>query len=256
MKRLKEYIEEDAQINEAILTNIIFCLCVCVTVRYSVKLTRKLLGGIRKFWDWVIGDNVSESVSIYDSKFDKSKVLPMQITDQKILDSIFDITKTKKAKKNNDSTGFFKFLELLEEQPELKKLNKPPYYPNYVMFMDAKTDDDKRPNFYGMLGFSLKYWEQVAKKGKDEKIKNIGEEYKDYINIFAVQTNPEFAKQGLLDVYLNNMKKAVKETHKSGLTIKYDNEDLIKVFEKYGFVKIEDIDNYMYLPLKEKKEEK
>ena len=35
----------------------------------------------------------------------------------------------------------------------------------------------------------------------------------------GVFTNPEFAKQGLLDVYLNNMKKAVKETHKSGLTL-------------------------------------
>ena len=104
-----------------------------------------------------------------------------------------------------------------------------------------------------MLGFSIKYWNVVAKKGKDAKIKEAASKLTDYLNIFAVQTDPKYAKAGLFDVYLESMKKAVKELKMTGITIKYEDEALAEVFAKYGFKKIDDLDRYMILG--EKKEE-
>jgi len=49
------------------------------------------------------------------------------------------------------------------------------------------------------------------------------------------------------------MKKPVKEAKMKGLTIKGDNEDLNKVYEKYGFKKCDDLEEYMALTLKEDK---
>ena len=50
------------------------------------------------------------------------------------------------------------------------------------------------------------------------------------------------------------MKKAVKEAHMEGLTIKYANDDIAKVFEKSGFKKIEGLDGYMIMILNKKEE--
>ena len=53
----------------------------------------------------------------------------------------------------------------------------------------------------------------------------------------------------MFEVYLEDMKKAVKEAKMEGLTIKYANDDIAKVFEKSGFKKIEGLDGYMVLTL-------
>ena len=78
-------------------------------------------------------------------------------------------TKTESKKKQ----GFYVFDALLKDTPQLSKINKAPYYPNYVIYMDAgsKDNEQQRPNFYGIVGFSLKYWSVMSKASKDQKLK-------------------------------------------------------------------------------------
>ena len=186
-------------------------------------------------------------------KFDKNNVMPQQIESPDILQKVIDKTGPKST--NKTKKGFYVFQQLLKEDSNFKKINKAPYFPNYVVFMDPGSEDnpDQKPNFYGMLGFSVKYWKVVSKKGKDEKIKEAASKLINYMNIFAVQTDPKYAKEGLFDIYLESMKKAVKELKMTGITIKYEDEALAEVFAKYGFKKIDDLEGYMILG--EEKEE-
>jgi len=128
-------------------------------------------------------------------EFDKSKALPALVDTQDTLEKVLQATK--ELSKRKKKAGFYIFDDLLKDQPELKKINKAPYFPNYVIFMDAgdKDNEKKRPNFYGIVGFSLKYWKVMAKKSKDQKLKEQASNYTNYINIFAVQTEPKYAKQ-------------------------------------------------------------
>ena len=51
------------------------------------------------------------------------------------------------------------------------------------------------------------------------------------------------------------MEDAVKETKMAGLTIKGDNDKLIEIYKKAGFVPCEDLEGYMKLDLSKKEEE-
>ena len=270
MKKINDYITENqiVPIYEFIVTPIIFSLCAATALHFGVKLTKKVKKYANNFWDWACGDkniNMNMGMSAAESqnnnsdfliegeikKIDKKNVQPMQIPSADILKKLIEKSNPKDGKQ-----GLFVFQNLLKETPELENINKSPYYPNYVVFMDpgSKDNEDEKPNFYGMLGFSQKYWSIVAKNGKTNKIKQFAANHKAYMNIFAVQTDPQYAKQGLFDVYLENMKKAIKETKMEGLTIKCKNEDLVKVYSKYGFTKCENLDNYMELSLSKKEE--
>lgn len=261
MKHLNEYINEELQINESFL---LMALCGAVALHFTVKGMKAIRKHAGNFWGWALGErnlstqaaesNLENNEPITEAKkFDKSKVQPMQVPDEKVLGQLMDLLKSDAKKKS----GFYVFDNLFKETPELKKLNKNPYFANYVVFMDAGTSDneDQKPNFYGMVGFSLKYWKVVAKKGKDEKIKEAASKLIKYINIFAVQTDKKYAKKGLFEVYLEDMKKAVKEAKMDGLTIKYETDELAEVFSKYGFEKIEGLDGYMQLTLNKGGEE-
>ena len=269
MKTFHDYINENelVPIYEFIVTPLIFCLGAAVLTHFSVKGAKKIKKYSNNFWDWAVGEkDINMSMGTSESqnndvntitedevkKIDKNNIQPMQIPSQDILQKIIDKSEPQDGKK-----GLFIIQNVIKETPELAKINKAPYFPNYVVFMDpgSKDKEDIKPNFYGMLGFSQKYWSLVAKKGKTEEIKKFGKEHKAYMNIFVVQTDPRYAKQGLFDLYLENMKKAVKETKMEGLTIKCENEDLAKVYNKYGFEKCEDIEGYMILTTNKKKEE-
>jgi len=270
MKKFHDYILENEiiPIYEFIVTPIIFCLSAAVLTHFGVKGAKKIKKYSNNFWDWATGDkdiNISMGTaeSVQDNndnvvnedevkKIDKNNIQPMQIPSSDVLKKLIDKSEPKDGKK-----GLFIFQNLLKETPELEKINKAPYFPNYVVFMDpgSKDKEDVKPNFYGMLGFSQKYWSIVAKKGKTDEIREFGKNHKAFMNIFAVQTDPQYAKQGLFDLYLENMKKAVKETKMEGLTIKCENEDLAKVYSKYGFEKCEEIEGYMQLVTNKKKEE-
>jgi len=273
MIRLNEYIKEELEndiqpINESL---ILYGLLTAVLVHFGIRVGKKVTNAVKNFWDWVCDDKridvtmktPNESLISYTNNinevkkeinFDKSKAQPALIdteeTFEKVLQAVKIVSKRKK--------GFYIFDDLLKDQPELKKINKAPYFPNYALFLDAgdKDNENKRPNFYGIVGFSLKYWKVMSKKSKDQKLKEQASNYKNYINIFAVQTEPKYAKQGLFEVYIESMKKAVKEAKMEGLTIKGDNEDLNKIYEKYGFKKCDDLEGYMALTLKEKDEDK
>ena len=62
-------------------------------------------------------------------------------------------------------------------------------------------------------------------------------------------------KRSQYEEYMNKMKAAVKETKMSGLTIKGDNDKLIEIYKKAGFVPCEDLEGYMKLDLAKKEEE-
>ena len=260
MQRLKEFINDELQLNESLL---VVGLLGAIATHFAIKAGKKTKKYCDNFWDWALGEkelsmtSASESLNEEkETKFDKNKVEPAQIEKDDILKKIIEKTEPESSEKNKK--GFYVFQNLFKETPELAKINKAPYFANYVLFMDPgdKDHEDQKPNFYGMLGFSVKYWSVVAKKGKDEKIKEAANNYTKYMNIFAVQTDPKYAKAGLFDVYLETMKKAAKELHMNGITIKYgDNDKLSEVFKKYGFEKIEGLDGYMSLPLKDKKDE-
>lgn len=259
MKSIKEYINEHL-INESILIAGLACLCGAAALHFGVKLTKKVANHSSNFWGWALGEkemkiqNASESLNEdKKEKFDKSKVQPMMIPSDDILDKVIKVSEAKGGK---NKKGFYYFQELLKNEPDLKKLNKAPYFPNYVSFMDAGSKDkpDVKPNFYGLLGFSLKFWEVQSKKAKDEEIKSFAKEHANFLHIFAVQTDPKFAKLGLFDVYIENMKKACKEAKMEGITIKCDDEDLQKVYAKYGFSISESNKNYMLLTLNKKEE--
>lgn len=256
MKHLNEYINEELQINEFLVT----ALCAAVICHFTVKGLKKIRKYSNNFWDWATGEKnlsmsqASESLNeAKKQKFDKNNVMPQQIESPDILQKVIDKTGPKST--NKTKKGFYVFQQLLKEDSNFKKINKAPYFPNYVVFMDPGSEDnpDQKPNFYGMLGFSVKYWKVVSKKGKDEKIKEAASKLINYMNIFAVQTDPKYAKEGLFDVYLESMKKAVKELKMTGITIKYEDEALAEVFAKYGFKKIDDLEGYMILG--EEKEE-
>lgn len=258
MRHLNEYINEELQINEFLVT----ALCAAVACHFTVKGLKKIRKYSDNFWGWATGEKdinmsmsqASESLNeAKKPKFDKDNIMPQQIEKEDILQKVIDKTGPKVT--NKSKKGFYVFQQLLKEDSNFKKINKAPYFPNYVVFMDPGSEDnpDQKPNFYGMLGFSIKYWKVVAKKGKDEQIKEAASKLTDYLNIFAVQTDPKYAKAGLFDVYLESMKKAVKELKMTGITIKCEDDDLAQVFAKYGFKKIEGLDDYMILG--EKKEE-
>ena len=262
MKHIKEYINEELQINESFL---LMALCGAVALHFTVKGMKAIRKHASNFWGWALGEkNLSTTAaeSLDDrqniinedetGKINKDNIQPMQVPDEKVLDKLMEVMKSDAKKKQ----GFYVFDNLFNETPELKKLNKAPYFANYVVFMDPGSDEkkDEKPNFYGMLGFSLKYWKVVAKKGKTDEIKKAASKLTKYINIFAVQTDAKYAKQGLFEVYLEDMKKAVKEAHMEGLTIKYANDDIAKVFEKSGFKKIEGLDGYMIMTLNKQEE--
>ncbi len=256
MKRLNDFINENLQINESFL---LMALCGAVACHFAVKGLKSINKHMNNFWNWALeGDSLTNENKINqlsnfisedkNEKIDKNNIQPMQIPNEKVLDKLMEKLKADAKKKK----GFYVFDKLFQENPELKTLNKAPYFANYVVFMSpgSNDDEDEKPNFYGMLGFSLKYWKVVAKKGKNDNIKSKAAELKKYINIFAVQTDSKYAKQGLFELYIEQMKKAVKEAKMDGLTIKYSNDDIAKVFEKSGFSKINDLDGYMKLDIK------
>ena len=262
MKSIQQYINEHYQINESFVIAGLWCLCAAAALHFGVKLTRKIANVCDDFWGWAVGDkeitmqtareSLNESNITKEDKFDKSKVQPMQIPDEKILDKVIAISEPKGGK---NKKGFYYFNTLLKEQPELKKLNKQPYYPIYVAFMDAGSEDkpEERPNFYGLVGFSMKYWGLQIKKGKTNEIKQFAKQHSKYMHIFAVQTDPKFAKLGLLDVYIENLKKACTINKLNGITIHCVDDELRKVYERYKFV-MSDLDNeYMVLTLNDKK---
>ena len=262
MIRLDQYIKEELENNQPINESLIlFGLMTAVLMHFGIRAGKKVSKCVQDFWDWACGDTKLTTTAVNDSllesedepKFDKKKALPAMVDTEDTLQKVIEATKAIAKKKR----GFYIFDELLKDQPELKKINKAPYFPNYVIFMDAgdKDNEKKRPNFYGIVGFSLKYWKVMSKKAKDQKLKEQASNYINYINIFAVQTEPKYAKQGLFEVYVESMKKAVKEAKMEGLTIKGDNEDLNKIYEKYGFKKCDDLDGYMALTLREKDED-
>jgi len=258
MISFQEYVKEELEqpINEDL---ILFGLMTAVLTHFGVRAGKKVMKHLNNFWDWACGEKKLTTTAVNDSllegndepKFDKNKAQPAMVDSEETLQKVIEATKALAKKKQ----GFYIFDELLKETPELKNINKAPYFPNYVIFMDAgdKDNEDQKPNFYGILGFSLKYWKTMAKKSKDQKIKEAAKKYTKYINIFAVQTEPKYAKQGLFEVYINSMKKAVKEAKMDGLTIKGDNKDLNKLYEKYGFKTCDDLEGYMALTLNEKK---
>lgn len=257
MKTIKEYINEQL-INESLLVGGLICLCTAAALHFGVKLTKKVSNYSSNFWGWALGEkemsiqNASESLNEdKEVKFDKNKVQPMTIPSEDILEKIIEISEPKGGK---NKKGFYYFQELLKQEPDLKKLNKSPYFANYVSFMDAGSKDkpDVKPNFYGLLGFSLKFWSIQAKKAKDESVKSFAKEYSNFLHIFAVQTDPKFAKLGLFDVYIENMKKACKEAKMEGITIKCDDEDLQKVYAKYGFTVSDTNKDFMILVLNKK----
>ena len=266
MIRLNTYIKEELEvqpINEGLL---LLCLCGAILSHFAIKGMKKASTYSRNFWDWALGEkNISMSMqSASESlnedkteKFDKKNVQPAQIDDPDILEKI--IQKTEPANSKKSKKGFYVFQELLKDDSDFKKINKAPYFPNYVLFMDAgdKDHEDKKPNFYGMAGFSVRYWKQVSKKGKDENIKKAAKNYIKYLHVFAVQTDPQFAKQGLFDVYLETLKKAVKELKLEGITIKCEDDQLAETFKKYGFEKVDGLEHIMVLGDKnnDKKEE-
>lgn len=264
MKHIKEYINEELQLNEGLL---LMALCGAAALHFSIKGMKAIRKHAGNFWGWALGErdlNVGTTAaeSLDDrhniinedeeGKINKDNIQPMQVPDEKVLGQLMDVLKSDAKKKQ----GFYVFDNLFNETPELKKLNKAPYFANYVVFMDPGSDEkkDEKPNFYGMLGFSLKYWKVIAKKGKTDEIKAAGAKLSNYINIFAVQTDAKYAKQGLFEVYIEDMKKAAKEAHMDGLTIKYANDDIAKVFEKSGFEKIDELKGYMILTLNKPEE--
>ena len=263
MIRLNEYIKEELEnsqpINESV---ILFGLMAAVLTHFGIRAGKKIKNVVQNFWDWVCDDkrlqmstsneSLNEVNEAKDDNFDKSKAQPALIDTEETFEKVLQVVKFVSKRKK----GFYIFDDLLKEHPELKKINKAPYFPNYALFLDAgdKDNEKKRPNFYGIVGFSLKYWKVMTKKSKDQKIKEQASNYTNYINIFAVQTEPKYAKQGLFEVYIANMKKAVKEAKMDGLTIKGDNKDLVQLYEKYGFKKCDDLDGYMALKLKDDKE--
>lgn len=258
MRNISEFCKERIiPINE-VLGAVLVVLCAAAALHFTVKGTRKVVKCVGDFWDWALGEkdvNMSvESLNEGEEKLDKSKVQPMQVDKEDVLVKVIEKTEPKVTK--NGGKGFYVFQKLLKEDSNFNKINKAPYYPNYVVFMDAGSKDkpNEKPNFYGMLGFSMKYWKAVAKKGKTEEIKKAASEFKNHISIFAVQTDPQYAKQGLFEVYLEALKKAVKEAKMDGLTIKYEDDKLAETFEKYGFKKIENLKGYMSLSMKEKKD--
>ena len=263
MRHIKEYFNNEevnpinGYINESFL---LLALCGAVALHFTVKGMKAIRKHASNFWGWALGEKNLQTTAAEslddrqniinedeEGKINKDNIQPMQVPDEKILDQLMETLKSDAKKKQ----GFYVFDNLFNETPELKKINKAPYFANYVVFMDPGSDEnkDEKPNFYGMLGFSLKYWKIVSKKGKTDEIKEAASKLIKYINIFAVQTDTKYAKQGLFEVYLEDMKKAVKETKMEGLTIKYANDDIAKVFEKSGFKKIEGLDGYMVLTL-------
>lgn len=256
MKHLNNYIveafnnNEKHQINEVLTTGaiLLYALCGACMTHFGIKGLKKVGETGRAFWNWAIGESLDNNINIIEegkSKFDKSKIQPMQVPDNEILNRLMEKFKSNAKKKN----GFYVFDNLFKDTPELKNINKKPYYPNYVVFMDAgsKNNENEKPNIYGMLGFSLKYWNNIAKKEKNEKIREKALKLTKYINIFGVQTDKKYAKKGLFEIYLEDMKKAVKEVKYEGLTIKYEDDDIAEVFAKYGFEKIDNLDGYMIL---------
>lgn len=259
MKNLSTYINEELKIHESLslaVAYMIYALCGACALHFTVKGLKKINKVCTSFWNWAIGEtSIGESLEDVieeGKKFDKSKVQPMQVPNDEILEKLMDKFKSDAKKKK----GFYVFDNLFKDNPELKNINKKPFYPNYVVFMDAGSseNEDVKPNIYGMLGFSLKYWKTISKKSKDEKTKEAAEKLIKYINIFGVQTDKKYGKQGLFEVYLEDMKKAVKEVKYEGLTIKYDNDEIAEVFAKYGFEKINDLDGYMILTTNKQEE--
>lgn len=250
MKTLKEFINENLVTESFLLIG----LCGAIATHFAVRGLKKVRNVSKGFWDWACGDTkltttAAESLNEGEEpKFDKSKVEPAMIESPEILDKVIAATKAEAKKKQ----GFYVLDSLLQENQDLKKINKAPYFPNYVIYMDAgsKENESQKPNFYGVIGFSIKYWEVMAKASKDEKIKEAAKNYTKYINIFAVQTDPKYAKQGLFEVYLNSMKDAVKEAKMSGLTIKGDGDKLSELYKKYGFEDCKDMKGYLALTLK------
>ena len=275
MKSLKEYIEESSRvsfkdeysslnkyiyeelqeqnINESIL---LMCLCGAIATHFAVRGLKKVRKVSKGFWDWATGETkltttAAESLN-EEKKFDKNKIEPAMIESADILDKVIKCTKAEAKKKQ----GFYILDKLINDTPELKKINKAPYYPNYVIYMDAgsKENEDQRPTFYGVMGFSLKYWTAISKNSKDQKVQEAAKNYKKYINIFVCQTDPQYAKQGLFEVYLESMKNACKEAKMIGLTIKADNDKLVELFKSYGFKTIENLDGYMEISFKKNNE--
>lgn len=251
MRTLQDYI-----ITEGILFGCLFCLLAGVVCRYTVKGVNGAAKTLDSFWDWVTGKPIRESINekLDDTKtFNKNDVQPVQIVKPEVLEKVIEMSEPKSGK---NKKGFYYFNNLLKESPELKKINKGPYYPMYCAFFAGITkDSNKRPTLLGLVGFSLKYWETQIKRGKTEDIKEFASKYSDYINIFAVQTDPKYAKNGLLEVYINNLKEAVKEKKMSGLTIYCEDPEMENVYTRYGFEKTEN-EQYMVLKLNDNKDKK
>jgi hypothetical protein len=243
MKSLQEYI-----ITEGIVFGCLFCLLAGLISRYTIKGINGAAKTLDGFWDWVTGKPMRESLNeeLDDTlKFDKNDVKPVQIIRTDVLEKVIAMSEPKSGK---NKKGFYYFNNLLKEHPELKKINKGPYFAMYCAFMGGITkDDNKKPDLYGLVGFSIKFWEMQIKKAKTTEAKEFAEKHKDYINIFAVQTDPKYAKNGLLEIYLNSMKSAVKETHMTGLTIYCEDPEMQQVYERYGFEKT---NNPQYMSMK------
>lgn len=119
-------------------------------------------------------------------------------------------------------TGFWLFKEALEKDDAYGKINKSPWFIQYIKVIYDNV-------VVGLISYSLEYEE---------------ENYYPSIHTFDIQTRPGY--KGLLEAYFDFIEKEGKKNKKKYATLKCYEPNLADVYKRYSYKKSEKEYNTMY----------
>lgn len=203
MKHLNEYIIEQQQIEESLLSNII--------------------NGFKKFWGWLTGEIKSSDIKNlrdYDLDFDSAdKFNSGNVSFKSItLENLKDLLKTRSDIKTKK--GFYQI------ENDLNTYQK--YLTSETLKCICAIYDKNIA--CGICVFDFQPTQFRTDVGDDS--------HKNYIHIYTAQIKKDFTNQKLFDIIINLLSKNIKnDENLKGITASCSNNDLVKSYSKYGFKK-------------------
>jgi len=245
MKSLKQFITEQ-QINEFLLS----ALAIGAVGAFVGKIGKSLINGVSTAWNGIFESSENTISEKKEEKKDFKSVYPLQVPDEEILNKCIQKTNPKAGVDGKGGAGLWTIEEKIKKNPELKKVNKGEYKPNYAAFVTDKKD------IAGLFGFSTVYWKNKAKKADDANEKKLAKKYQKYMHIFDIDICPEFDEKKIYPEIWKTFDAMLKELKGMGITIKYDNDNEKVEYIKHGFEEIEGIKGYLAITSQEEKANK
>lgn len=258
MRSLKDYISEQLNNNQPINEMFLTCLVGLAMASLGIKLVKGIGNGVAACWNAVLGDQLSRIDSSLETinndiitekkqKISSKNLFVLQVPDENTLKQVINKTKPQEGVTTDKGHGLWTLAKKLGENKELLKVNNGDIKPQYAAIIKKKTND-----IVGMFGFSIDYWDAVAKS--NAKNKKLAKQFNKYIHIIDIDICPEYEIDSIDEFVWDTIFKVQKELKTKGITIWADDDNEKQEYRDKGFDTVKGHNNIMFVNNKDYKE--